>query len=98
MIHKIINFLLKPFSINYVKSDNVVFNPFPSNEYVIKKSYMLFVNIGSISNPRWFNHSSINSLNIKDLYRFFKETKKYYKLTSNKNNIFTKDSMTSSSN
>ena len=73
MIDRIINVLLIPFKVRYLKQ-----TPFILNWY-FKSYYEVFINVGTFLNPVWFNMPSNGiTLKFKNLYRLYKETKRYY--------------------
>jgi len=78
MIHKIINFLLRPFKVKYIKRI-----PFVKNWY-FKSYYEVYINEGTILKPIWFNMGSNgNALSLKEIYITYELTKEYHRFIQN---------------
>ena len=78
MIDRIINALLIPFKVKYIKQI-----PFVKNWYY-KVYYEVYINTGTIMNPIWFNMGSNGeALSLKEIYSTYKLTKKYYEFIKN---------------
>ena len=74
MIHKIINILLIPFKIRYIKQ-----TPFIKNWY-LRSYYDVFINVGTLSNPSWYNLGANGvATSFNRIYSSYKLTKMYYK-------------------
>jgi hypothetical protein len=69
MIHKIINFLLKPFKVKYIKQHF---------SGLFKPHYYVYINVGTILSPVWFAHPWRITEDFKNIYVTYKITKTYY--------------------
>ena len=79
MIHKIINILLIPFKVKYEKVEQVNLIDFGDGTgLVIPKCYRLYINIGTILNPKWFDIVQNSFRNIKQMLKVLRETNNYY--------------------
>jgi hypothetical protein len=75
MIHKIINVLLIPFKVSYIKLHF-------SRSF--KPHYLVVINVGTILKPVWFTHPWRITEDFKDIYVTYKVTKTYYEFIENR--------------
>jgi len=86
MKDKIINILLIPFKVRYIYR-----KPFEWEglRLLSNPRYILNINIGTILKPIWFEHpyliySNYATYKFKNLYKLYKDTKKYYEFIKNR--------------
>ena len=83
MIHKLINILLIPFKVKYIKQAPLQhFN----RKWAFEAYYDVYINVGTILKPVWYGHPYSKITNIKDIYILYKATKTVYKYSKDNYN------------
>lgn len=81
MIQTIINFLLIPFKVKYVKqtpfSNDKEFN----KKWSFKSYYNVYINVGTLLKPVWYGNQYSEITHFKRLYSLYKATYRVYKQT-----------------
>ena len=77
MVEKIINILLIPFKVRYVKKNF-------SRHY--KPHYYIYINVGTILKPLWYNYQYTLPESFKEIFKVYKITVNHYKFMKDRPN------------